>query len=60
MKAVADTLGVARSNLVERRSEAGAGRDPHIARPATPSCSPASGPWSTPGRATATAGSPRS
>jgi hypothetical protein len=43
MTAVADTLGVARSHLVERvkrgsnrRSEAAAGRDSQIARPRTP------------------------
>jgi hypothetical protein len=38
MKAVADTLQVARSNWWSGRSEAGAGRDLNIARPPTPSC----------------------
>ena len=60
MKAVADTLGVARSTSRSGRSEARADGDRHIAKPATPSCWRASGPWSTPGRATATDASPRS
>jgi hypothetical protein len=53
MKAVADTLGVARSNLVEQAKRGGrkAGDAELLARIR---------PWSTPGRATATGGSLRS
>ena len=54
MKTVADTAWRSRARTSRRRcSAAEAGRDPDIARPATPSSWPASGPWSMPGRATA-------
>ena len=60
VKAIADTLGVSRSNLVERAARGRRSRRRHIARPAILSCSCASGRWSTRDPPTAIAGSRRS